>query len=114
VRLSYTDTLASPDTIAVDASKQRAYVATRANVLSPALDAAKAAGAKNSIEKMLCHQLAAVHMAGMELLVRVHELPVFSSLPVVELVRLTNGAARLFEVFQSGALTLQSRKVGRP
>ena len=72
-RLSFLDTLAVPNTISVDASERRAAVATRAGVLSPALDAAVSAHAKNSIEKMLCHQMAAVHMAGMELLVRLEE-----------------------------------------
>jgi hypothetical protein len=109
-RRHFLDTLARPNTIAVDASEHRASVATRAGVLSPALDAAMTAGAKNSIEKMLCHQIAAVHMAGMELLVRVQQLPMLGSVPQVEIVRLTNGAARLFEVCQSGCLTLQKLK----
>jgi hypothetical protein len=39
VRLSMVNTLADPNTIAVDASEQRASVATLANVLSLALDA---------------------------------------------------------------------------
>jgi hypothetical protein len=87
-------------------------VATRAGVLSPALDAAVTAGAKNSIEKMLCHQIAAAHIAGMELLAHVQQLPMLVSIPQVELVRLTNGAAQLFEVCQSGGLTLQKLKTG--
>ena len=53
------DTLQEPNVISVAAADQRAYAATRANVLAPALDAAVSARAKNSIEKMLCHQLAA-------------------------------------------------------
>ena len=69
-RLQFVNTLADPTTIAVDASEHRAAVATRVGVLSVALDTAVTAGAKNSIEKMLCHQIAATHMAGMELLVR--------------------------------------------
>lgn len=107
-RRYFLDTLARPNTISVDASEQRASVATRANALSPALDAAVSARAKNSIEKMLCHQLAAVHMAGMELLVRVEQSLV--DWPPVERARLTNAAARLFEVYQSGCLTLQKLK----
>ena len=72
-RLCFVNTLAEPNIINVDASEHRAAVATRAGVLSPALDAAVSAQAKNSIEKMLCHQMAAVHMAGMELLVRLEK-----------------------------------------
>src|SRR5438309_898548 len=95
------------NTISVDASEHRAAIATRAGVLSPALDAAVSARAKNSIEKMLCHQMAAVHMAGMELLVRLQEAV---RLPPAETARLTNAVARRFEVYQSGCLTLLKLK----
>jgi hypothetical protein len=108
-RLSFLDTLAVPNTISVDASEHREAVTTRAGVLSPALDAAVSARAKNSIEKMLCHQMAAVHMAGMELLVRLEEAV---RLPPGETARLTNAVARLFEVYQSGCLVLQKLKTG--
>jgi hypothetical protein len=97
--------------ISVDASEHRATVASRAGVLSAALDAAVSTNAANSIEKMLSHQLAAAHMAGMDLLGRVEQA---SNLPPVERARLTNAAARLFEAFQAGCLTLQKLKtVGR-
>jgi hypothetical protein len=69
------------------------------------------AGAKNSIEKMLCHQMAAVHDAGMEMLVRA-EQPGLGRPDAVELTRYTNAAARLFEVFQGAALTLQKLQTG--
>jgi hypothetical protein len=109
-RLSFVCTLADPNTISVDASEHRAAVATRAGVLSPALDAAVSARAKNSIEKMLCHQMAAVHMAGMEMLVRIEESPSLHNFPPVEIARMTNAAARLFEVYQSACLTLLKLK----
>ena len=112
IRLSMVCTLADPNTIAVDASEQRAMAATRVGVLSPAMDAIVTANAKNSIEKMLCHQLAAVHDAGMELLIRVRETALMGQLPVAEIVRLTNGAARLFDTYQTGCLTLQKMKTG--
>jgi hypothetical protein len=44
------------------------------------------------IRPRLCHQLVVVHMAGMELLVRVEQS--FVDLPPVERARLTNAAAR--------------------
>src|SRR5262245_16855377 len=50
LRLHYLDTLADPNTINVDASEHRAAVATRAGVLSAALDAAQSVKASNSIE----------------------------------------------------------------
>lgn len=109
-RREIVDTLARPNMISVDASDHRASVATRAGVLSPALDAAVSARAGNSIEKMLCHQLAAAHMAGMELLIRAEQS--LTDLPPVERARLLNAAARMFEVYQSGCLTLLKLKAG--
>ncbi len=102
------DTLENPSTIAVDASEQRASLAARANVLSPALDAVQTVGAKNSLEKMLCHQLTAVHTAGMELLVR----SIQGNLQPLEHARLLNAVARLFETYSSGCLTLQKLQTG--
>jgi hypothetical protein len=110
LRLHYLDTLADPNTTNVDASEHRAAVATRVGVLSAALDAAQSAKANNSLEKMLCHQLAAVHLTGMELLTRFGELSGLRSMPPCEIARLAIAAARLFEVYQSGCLTLQKLK----
>lgn len=107
-RLCFVDTLQAPNTISIDASEHRAAVATRAGVLSPALDAAVTVGAKNSVEKMLAHQIAAAHIIGMEMIVRIQE---GVRLPPVELARLTNATARLFEVCQSGALALLKLKL---
>jgi hypothetical protein len=111
-RLHIVSTLADPTSINIDASEHRVAVASRAGVLSAALDTAQTANAKNSVEKMLCHQMAAVHLAGMELLARIQESPTLQVSESVDLVRLTNAAARLFEVFQSGCLTLQKLKTG--
>jgi hypothetical protein len=91
------DTLQHPNVVSVAASEQRAHAASAANVPSPALDLALTVGATNSLERMLCHQLAGVHHAAMELLVRVVQ---FTNLPPGEHVRLTNGAARLIEVYR--------------
>jgi hypothetical protein len=113
VRLNMVCTLADPNTISVDASEQRAMAATRVGVLSPALDAIVTANARNSIEKMLCHQLAAVHDAGMDLLIRVRETALMGQLPIAEVVRLTNGAARLFDTYQTGCLTPAEAEDGR-
>lgn len=108
-RLLLRDTLAHPDAISVDAAEQRAEVATRAGVLSQALDAAATASAANSLERMLTHHMAAAHVHGMELLARAAQRGNADSL---ELARLTNAASRLFEVFQSGALALLKLRTG--
>jgi hypothetical protein len=110
-RLSMVDTLAVPDVISVDASEQRASSATRAGVLSAALDTAKTARAGNSIEKMLCHQLAASHEVYMDLIIRFKEAG-FTRMPIPDQVRMVNAAARMSDVFQTGCLTLQKLQSG--
>lgn len=110
-RLHVLSTLQEPDVISVDASEHRAHAATRAGVLSAALDAAVSVGARNSLEKMIAHQTAAAHHAGMELLGRLAD-GASNRLPPVELARLTNAAARLFEVAQGACLTVQRMNTG--
>jgi hypothetical protein len=109
-RLSYTNTLMEPNVISVDASEHRAMLATRLGSFSMGLDAAATAGATNSIEKMLAHQMAAVHQVGMGLLERA-EHPI-DGLPPAERVRYVNAAVRCFECFQNGAVALQKLQNG--
>jgi len=102
------DTLRNPNSISVGAAEQRIVCADIAGgVLESAVDAAVSAGASNSLEKMLCHQLAAVHHAAMLLVGRS-----CANLPPVDRARMANSAARLIDTFQSGLLTLQKIKTG--
>jgi len=58
-------------------SMPRAEVGSR--VAESAVDAAQSALAGNSLEKMLCHQMAAVHRAAMKLVARsldMHDEPI--------------------------------------
>jgi len=109
-RMHVLSTLEEPNVISVDASEHRAHAATKAGVLSAALDAAVSVGASNSLEKMIAHQVAAAHHAGMALLGRLAD--VYPPFPPVEFARLSNAAARLFEVSQNGCVTLQRLKTG--
>lgn len=95
-----------PNSVAVGASGKRADAAQRAGVLEPALDAADSARASNSIEKMLCHQMAATHFQAMRLL----EKSATEALPPVEVARLTNAAGRMLDVYQNACLVLQKLK----
>lgn len=111
------DTLERPTTIAVRASEQRLEVAERAGVLQAALDTAFTAQARNSIEKMVCHQLAAAHNTAMHLLGTLAGMGSNPSVhaanpPAVEIARTANAAARLMEAFSSGALALHRLKTG--
>ena len=107
-RLILADTLKHPNMIAVDASEERLEAAANAGVLEAAVDAAKSARAENSLEKMLCHQMAAAHHAAMKLLARGTD----SRMPPVEMARLTNAAARMMDTYQSALLTLQKIRTG--
>src|SRR5689334_2558291 len=53
--------------LVADASRQRMELADRANVLQLGLDAAATVQARNSTERMLMHQMAAAHVAAMEM-----------------------------------------------
>ena len=81
-------TLEEPNMISVEASEQRMEEALAAGVLQAALDAAVSANAANSLENMLCHQMAAAHHAAMTFLARASD----QRLPPVEQVRLGNAA----------------------
>jgi len=74
-----------------------------------AVDAAESFQAANSLEKMLCHQLAAAHLAAMKLLA---SSLTNASLPPVQMARLSNAAARMMQVYQERLLTLQKLRTG--
>jgi hypothetical protein len=97
-----------PNSIAVEASQRRQELALKAEALEPALDAAVSAGASGSIERMLCHQIAAAHTHAMKML----ERSMTDYLPAVEQCRYTNGAARLMDACQNGALTFRRIHAG--
>jgi len=104
------DTLQEPNMIGVVASEHRLDLAAcvGSRVAESALDAAQSAQAGNSLEKMLCHQLAAAHRAAMKLL----DDSLNSSLPPVEMARLSNGSARMMQIYQEGLLTLLKLRTG--
>lgn len=104
------DTLQNPTMINITASEYRLDLAAcvGGRVAELAVDAAESAQAANSLEKMLCHQMAAAHCAAMKLTARSLD----SSLPPVEMARLTNAAARMMQVYQEALLTLQRIRTG--
>ena len=104
------DTLKSPNMISVSASELRVDLAACvwSQVAEAALDAAESAHAENSLEKMLCHQMAAMHCAAMKLTSRSLD----NTMPPVEMARLSNAAARMMQVYQEAFLTLQKIRTG--
>jgi hypothetical protein len=102
------DTLENPNMISVDASEQRMHLAARAGVLQAAVDAAESARAGNSLEKMLCHQMAAAHFAAMKLISYSFD----QAYAPGERARVMNSAARIMQVYQEGLLVLQKLRTG--
>ena len=94
--------------ISVEASEQRMDAAHSAGVLQSAVDAAMSARARNSLETMLCHQMAAAHHAAMHLLARAAA----PYLPPVEQVRFSNASARMMQAYQETLLALQKFRAG--
>jgi hypothetical protein len=116
------DTLARPDMAAIDASVARTgmLLTAHADVVALAVDAATTAGAINSNEKMLAHQLAIMHALTMKAATRALEYE--SRLDTgsdeekrgnaIEFIRLAQTAGRLSSVFQDGLIAQQRVQSG--
>ncbi|HKC94007.1 MAG TPA: hypothetical protein VKB81_08325 [Nitrospira sp.] len=103
------DTLAVPDLAAVEASldRTRLLLPYGTDVAAMALDAANSIQAENSLEKMLAHQLAALHKQAMELMAWARGQP-----DAAARARCVNAAVRCMTVYQQGLLTLQKLRQG--
>lgn len=99
-----------PDMIGVIASEHRVELAACVGprVAESAIDAAQTAQAANSLEKMICHQMAAGHRVAMKQL----SMALNETLPIVEIARISNAAARMMQVCQEALLTIHRIRVG--
>lgn len=107
------DRLQNPDTVAVDASLERTDLLQRAGCLETGLDTAATIGARNSLEKMLAHQLAACHSAAMRLVAEAGGVSRLN--PDTEQVALkkVTVAARLMDVYREGFVAImKNRRAG--
>jgi hypothetical protein len=106
------DTLTVPDLAAVEASFERSRLLTEqgADVAAMALDVVNAIQAGNSSEKMLAHQLAAMHRVAMEMIGSV----VPHSRDAAIQNRRLNAAVRCMTAYQQGLLTLRKLRLGGP
>jgi hypothetical protein len=100
------DTLEHPNAVSAGASGDRMSAALGPGVLEPAIDAAMSAQARDSIQKMLCHQMAGAHFTAMPLL----EQSAGMYLQPAEAVRFVNASARMMDVYQAACLTLLKLK----
>jgi hypothetical protein len=112
------DTVTNPDYVTVDASRDRLELAQRGGVLELALDAADTVDAKNSLEKMLVHQMSVLHRQIMKLTARMDDLELqfprqeSSKERNEQICRLASTVARLTASYQSGFLALQRVRSG--
>jgi hypothetical protein len=115
-----TDTLRNPDQAAIDASVARTdlLLSVPGDIVPLAIDAATSANARNSIEKMLTHQMAVIHKLIMRDGARALEIDQragdgeLKQSDAAELSRLSQAISRLSSAFQGGMLTLQRQRNG--
>lgn len=114
------DTLSRPDAVAADASRDRLDLLEQAGSLTLGLDTADAVQAGDSLERMLAHQLATVHLSTMKMSVQLNRQierldvanPRERQNASVEASRLAGAVARLSGTFQAGMTTLQRVRSG--
>jgi len=103
-------TIKHADQVALDSSADRKRLLVGQRVddsVALGLDLAASVGARNSVEVMLSHQMAALHRAGMQAL----EDGLRQEDPVHR-ARLLNVSSRCMSAFQTAALTLQRLQQG--
>jgi hypothetical protein len=108
----------SPSVLNAEASRGRLDLASKAGALVAAVDAAETIKPRNSLERMLAHQLAALHNAAMTMLANAKDLgrqhianPGNQALSV-ESARSANSASRLITTYQNGMLALDRIRRG--
>jgi len=114
------DTVAHPDYVTAEASRDRLALASQAGSLSLALDAADTIQAQDSLEKMLVHQMAVLHRGMMRATARMDEEldaagvidPNKREAANVRACRLAGAISRLSAAYQQGLLTLQRKRTG--
>jgi len=119
--LYFADTIENPDMVTAKASRDRLILASEAQCLDVAVDTAETIQARNSLEKMLAHQLATAHTQALRLMKTSNDLLGHVTSwnlegphqnQSIEAVRLANAGARLMKSFQDGLLTLQKLRTG--
>lgn len=103
------NTLRDPDQVALDASAERKelLLGPSLDVSALGLDAADTIDARNSLEKMLAHQLALAHKLVFDLANKAtqHTDPITA-------IKWMNLSARMMDTFQGGLLAIQKLRSG--
>src|SRR5215207_3652081 len=119
---SLRNAVADPSYITADASKSRLDLAFDAGVLETGLDAAETIEARNSLEKMMAHQMAAQHSSIMRLSAQLNRCiermeagrhhDEARERANVQGARLAGAIARMSGAYQSGMMTMQRLRSG--
>jgi hypothetical protein len=117
---NFIDTVERPDAITATASMDRLKLADEIQCVPLAVDTAETIQAKNSIEKMMAHQLAAAHKLAMTFAAKAKRLIeedenswyVKPTVYATEASRVANASARMMDAFQKGALALHKLRTG--
>ena len=99
----------NPNAIHLDASAERTTILHNAGALEIGIDAAESIGAKNSLEKMLAHQMAVCHVKAMSMMTKAENFP--RGREDLE-IKMLNVAARMMDTFQKGMETLNKTRNG--
>jgi hypothetical protein len=119
--LGIVDTVANPDYVTADASRDRLELANRAGSLGLALDAADTIQPQDSLERMLVHQMAVLHRGMMKATARMNEEldtarddfnPSRREAANVRACQLAGAISRMSATYQQGLLTLQRKRTG--
>lgn len=103
--------LQEPDTVALDASMARLKIAHDAECLEIAIDTSHSIQARNSLEKMLSHQMAVLHTKSMDCMTKARNFP--KGREDLE-IKMLNVACRLMDTYQKGMETItRTRNAGR-
>ena len=116
------DTLEKPDYVAADASRERLELLEQAGALTAGLDTADSIDARDSLERMLAHQLATLHASTMKMAVQMNRglermeanaaSPERRAAANIETCRLAGAMSRLSTTYQTGLATMQRLRSG--
>jgi hypothetical protein len=119
---NFIDTVERPDAVAAAASMDRLKLTDDGiGCVALAVDAAETIQAKNSIEKMLSHQLAAAHKLAMTFAGQARELADYArtdtygrarDIDAAGASRAANASAKMMDAFQKGTLALHKLRTG--
>jgi hypothetical protein len=115
------NTVENPNYVTADASRGRLDLAQQAGALEEALDAADTIEARDSLERMLAHQLATVHVSAMKMSAEMNRqidralhviAPAENERATLNATRLAGAVGRLMSTYQQGMMTLQRVRSG--